>query len=385
MSNQLNNSIMRTTFNTQFYCRKSKADKTNKAPLELSITINGERKFINLPTKLDVDDFAKKRQPQEIKNLLLEWEKKVQESVTTLLNEGTPLTTENLREILRSGGKRSFTIEDCFEGFLKTYRKRVNVDITYSAYRKYELTRDLFYKYANQKAEITTVTPAMMQDYYAELNKKYQPNSSASYMAKTKTIIQYAIDNGKLTINPFQNIRIKREKKEIEFLTEEELNKIATQEYSTDALKRVADVFLVQAYSGLSFVDLESIRREDIIEDNGVYYIQKRRHKTNVEYTAVLFPKGVEILKKYDYKLPIISNQKTNSALKAIARECGINKRVYDHLGRKSYGCMLLNRNIRMETVAKCLGHSQAKTTATYYATLTKNTVVNEVAAAFNG
>lgn len=371
---------MRTTFHTQFYCRKSKADKTNKAPLELSITINGERKFINLPTRIDVDDFAKKRQPQEIKNLIIEWDRKVQESVTTLLNEGTPLTTDNLRDILRTGGKRSFTIEDCFNGFLKTYRKRVNVDLSYSAYRKYELTRDIFFQYTNPKAEITTVTPALIQDYYAELNKKYKPNSSASYMAKTKTVIQYAIDNGKLSINPFQSINIRREKNPIEFLTEEELNRIATQEYSTEALKRVADVFLVQAYSGLSFVDLEGLRKEDISEIDGVYYINKKRHKTKVEYTAVLFPKAIDILKKYDYKLPIISNQKTNSALKAIARECKIDKRVYDHLGRKTYGCMLLNRNVRMETVARCLGHSQVKTTATYYATLTNNTIVKEVA-----
>lgn len=141
---------------------------------------------------------------------------------------------------------------------------------------------------------------------------------------------------------------------------------------------------MVQAYSGLSFVDLECLRKEDINEMDGVYYIHKKRQKTKVEFTAVLFPKAIEILEKYDYKLPIISNQKTNSALKAIARECGIDKRVYDHLGRKSYGCMLLNRKIRMETVAKCLGHSQAKTTATYYATLTKNSVINEVASAFN-
>lgn len=375
---------MRTTFNTQFYCRKSKANNSNQAPLELSIIINGERKFINLPCKCNVDDFNKKRQPQEIKDLILEWEKKIQTSITVLLQEGTPITAETLRDILRTGGIRSYTIDDCFTGFMQILKKRVGVDISYSAYKKYELTRDLFYGYTNKNAEITTVTPALMQDYYAELNKKYKPNTSASYMAKTKTILQFAMDNDKLKINPFQNIHIKREKKDIEFLTEEELNKIATHEYSTEALRKVADVFLVQAYSGLSFVDIESLRKEDIIEDNGVYYIQKRRHKTNVEYTAVIFPKGVDILKKYDYKLPIISNQKTNSALKAIARECEIDKRIYDHLGRKSYGCMLLNRNIRMETVARCLGHSQAKTTATYYATLTKNTVVNEVAAALS-
>lgn len=143
-------------------------------------------------------------------------------------------------------------------------------------------------------------------------------------------------------------------------------------------------MFLVQAYSGLSFVDLEALRSEDIKENGDVYYIHKKRVKTGVEYTAVLFPQAVEILKRYDYKLPIISNQKTNSALKAIARECGIDKRVYDHIGRKSYGTMLLNRGCRLDVVAKALGHSQTKTTATYYASLHKDTVIQEVSAAFN-
>lgn len=241
--NLLNINVMRTTFNTQFYCRKSKAGKDNKAPLELSININGERKFINIPTRCDVNEFNKKRQPQEIRNLLIEWDKKIQEAVATLLNEGTPLTTESLRELIRTGGKRSFTIADCFNGFLKTYRKRVNVDLTYSAYRKYELTQELFYKHFNPNAEITTVTPASINDFYAELNKVYQPNSSASYMAKVKTVIQYAMDNGKLLINPFQSVKIKREKKDIDYLTDEELDLIAKQNYSTNALRKVADVF----------------------------------------------------------------------------------------------------------------------------------------------
>ncbi len=372
---------MRTTFDTRFYCRKSKANNQNQAPLELSITINGTRKFINLPTRCNVDDFNKKKQPQEIRQIVNEWQRKIDDSIVILLQEGTAITAESFRDILRTGGTRSYTIDDCFTDFLKVLKKRVGVNLTYSAYRKYELTQELFYKYFNKESEITTVTPLSMQNYYAELNKQYQPNSSASYMAKTKTILQFAIDNDKLHINPFQGINIRREKKDIEYLTEEELETIRTKEYSTDALKRVADVFLVQAYSGLSFVDLEALRSEDIKENGDVYYIHKKRVKTGVEYTAVLFPQAVEILKRYDYKLPIISNQKTNSALKAIARECGIDKRVYDHIGRKSYGTMLLNRGCRLDVVAKALGHSQTKTTATYYASLHKETVIQEVSA----
>lgn len=374
---------MRTTFNTQYYCRRSKANSHNLAPVELSININGDRKFINLPWKANVDDFNKKRQPTQIQSLMREWDKKVDTAISDILSEGLPLTTDTLRDRLRTGGVKSYTIRDCFEDYLRIIKQRVGMDLTQSAYRKYELTRDLFFDFTDADNEITTVTPALIQEYYIHLQNKYPSlNSSASYIRKTSTIIKFAIDNGKLRVNPFQNIRVKTEKKPIEYLTKEEIAKIESTEYSTAALQRVADVFIVQIYSGLAFSDIERLRKEDIKEQNGVYYIQKPRVKTGVEYTAVLFPKAVEILEKYDYCLPIISNQKTNSALKAIAREASIDKSITDHYGRKTYGCLLLNNNVRMDTVAKALGHARSTTTAKYYAVLEKDTVVNELSQA---
>lgn len=381
---------MRTTFSVTFVCRKSKQNgRTNLSPVQMVIIINGERKCLNLPWKANADEFNKKRQPLEIQKLQNEWRKKVDNVVAELLATNTPLTTDNLRESLRTGGVKSFTIRDCFTQYLSTQYKRVGVDLTHSAYRKMELAAELFFKYTNPDQEITAVTPAMIADYYVTLNQTYQPNSSASYMAKTKTFIQYAIDNGKLTINPFQNIKVKRERKQIEYLTEKEIQLILHHTFSTEALRRCADCFLVQCYSGLSYIDLENLRKEDIQEDNGTYFIRKNRIKTGVEFTAVIFPEAIPILEKYDYKLPIISNQKTNSALKAIARECGIDKRVYDHLGRKSYGTMLLNRtdknghHITIDAVAKCMGHSNSKTTARYYATLHQDTIISEVSKLF--
>lgn len=372
---------MRTTFATNFYCRNSKRTATNVSPVELSIIINGERKFINLPWKENPEEFNKKRQPQHIQNLVREWNKKIDECIADLLAEGTPLTVDTLRESLRTGGTRSYTIRNCFEEYLKTLKKRVGIDMTHGAYRKYELTMELFFKYTNPDNEITTVTPALISDFYADLNRSYQPNSSASYMAKTKTFIKYAMDNGKLKINPFQSVKVKREKKQIEYLTEEEIEKIINTPMSTTALERVRDTFVLQIFCGLAYVDMEALKEEDIKENNGVYYIEKKRVKTGIPYTAVILPKGVEMLKKYNFKMPIISNQKTNSALKAIARECGIDRNIYSHIGRKTYGNLLLNgykdiKPVSLEVTAMCLGHSNPKTTLKYYASVHTETVL---------
>ena len=58
--------VMRTTNSIQFYCRKSKENKNGESPLEMSICLNGERKFINLPIKFKPEEFNRKRQPQTI-------------------------------------------------------------------------------------------------------------------------------------------------------------------------------------------------------------------------------------------------------------------------------------------------------------------------------
>ena len=50
---------MRNTFALAFYCRKSRMDKNGLAPVELAVSINTQRGFINLPVKKDPETFDK--------------------------------------------------------------------------------------------------------------------------------------------------------------------------------------------------------------------------------------------------------------------------------------------------------------------------------------
>lgn len=364
---------------TKFYCRESKKNKEGMAKVELSLTINQKRVFINLPMECNPSTFNSKHRPKEVEDYISLIRIRINEIIVEMLANKEPITAARIREYVRFGGYKSYTIERCCNEFIEIQAKRK--DLTKAAYRKYELSRDLLFEFYNKEDEITAVTPSSMQMFYTSLTSKYNTNTSISYLNKVKTIIKYAIDNGHLKINPFQGLKPKKEVKQIEYLTEKELDKIKNHNYSTDALRRIADVFLVQAYSGLSFIDLEELKKEDIqFLDNGTAYIRKPRHKTGVIFTAVLFQQGLEILQKYDYHLPIISNQKMNTTLKVVALEAGINKNVYSHLGRKTYGTMLINRNISFDMVAKALGHTQTRTTATYYASLQKETILNEIA-----
>ena len=49
---------MRNTFDIAFYCRSSRMNKNGIAPIEMSVSLNGERAFVNLPMKAEPGKFA---------------------------------------------------------------------------------------------------------------------------------------------------------------------------------------------------------------------------------------------------------------------------------------------------------------------------------------
>ena len=371
---------MRTTFNLNIYCRQSKAAKNGYAPLELSIIINGKRCFINLPYKAIPSEVNRKRKPKELQEYINVTMANITKLLTDMAKNDIPLTTNNLRNVIQTGGVQSYTVERLFKDYLALLKKRVGIDLTSGAYRKYELVMELFFNHMDKNKEVTEITPSVIQSFYISLQSQYNNTTSASYIAKTKTFIQYGLDNDKIKINPFQSLKVKREKKKIDYLSEQELSLLSTTHIENDCLNAVRNAFLLQCYSGLSYIDLEHLTENDIqITENGTHYIHKQRVKTGVDYTAVILQQGIQILKNNNYKLKIISNQKMNLYLKQVMVLCNINHNLTTHLGRKTYGHILLNSGVRMETVAKALGHSNSKTTAKYYAEVESNTVIQEI------
>jgi site-specific recombinase XerD len=65
--------------------------------------------------------------------------------------------------------------------------------------------------------------------------------------------------------------------------------------------------------------------------------------------------------------LPLISNQKTNSYLKEIAKDCGIHKNISFHVARHTFATtVMLSNGVPIETVSKLLGHTKLTTTQIY-------------------
>ena len=371
---------MRTTFNIGFVCRQSKVSRSGKSPVEMSIVINGKRTYLVLPRKEDPKMFQKlitSRRMNPLKEYLEQMYQKVLAAQTELMREGKTVTALTIKEYIQNGCTNSYTVEELFRDYLKILAKKCGVSMLYESYRRYELARDRFLKYFGKDKQVNEITNAVISDFYAEMNKKYESPTAAGIMTRLKSFILFGIDNGKIKNNPFSGIKITKKTKEVEFLTEGEIA-IIRQKTLIGRLDKIRDLFLFQCYTGLAYTDMAQLTRSDFQKnEKGQIYIKKHRQKTGICFLTVLFDDALRIAEKYDYELPVLSNQKYNGYLKEIKDLCGITKPLHTHIGRHTAATYLLNRGLPIETVSKIMGHTNIKQTQ-HYAKLLDDSVFRE-------
>lgn len=207
--------------------------------------------------------------------------------------------------------------------------------------------------------------------------KGLKQNTVWSYHKTLKTYIREAINLEIIKKNPYTNFKVKKGNGEWgRYVTPEEMKRIETMDMPTESIDKVRDLFVFQCYTGLAYSDLASFDRKKIYKKGDVFILSGERAKTGIPYTVVLLPKAMEILDKYDWKLPAITNQQYNMRLKIVADACGIEKPLASHYARRTCGMLLLNSGTPIEIVAKVLGHSNIKITQEVYARILDDSVV---------
>ena len=212
-----------------------------------------------------------------------------------------------------------------------------------------------------------------------EIKKKYSQASIYKLTSNLSLFISDAVVDGYLSENPYVAKKMNEDKGKTridEYLTTEEVEKIEKAEMPTHSLSEARDLFLVQCYTGLAYIDLMTydFRKHKSGKKNEL--CTGKRHKTGVEFNFVITSKCRDLLKRYNYVLPKLPNQKYNIKLKLVADAAGIDKNLTSHMGRRTAGTLWLNAGIPIEVVSKCLGHSSIIQTQRAYAKVLDNTIV---------
>ena len=375
-------------WNISFCCRVAKVTKDGLAPIELVITVDGQRSFKRLSMKVSPEEFKRSiscKRDNYIKQYCDSERVKVYEIFRKLEMLGMPITPTIVKEALDNKGiTTSYKLSNLQEDFTAIVSRRVGVDLCLNVYKKYERMMKYVVQFLGNK-ECRLITNSDMKRIVADMKAKYQNSTFANLWVIVKSFITYGINNNRIpNDNLFATIKVVKKPKKVEYLTMEELDRIRKATYSTPSLQRIADFAILEASLGLAYCDLVSIKREDIKEYNGIRYIQKQRAKTGVEYITVVGDEALEILERYNYDISI-TNQSYNRFLKIVALQAGVGKTLHSHLLRHTFAHHQLNeKHLNIATVSKMLGHTNLKQTM-HYCQKHTNTILEEFVIANQG
>jgi site-specific recombinase XerD len=85
-----------------------------------------------------------------------------------------------------------------------------------------------------------------------------------------------------------------------------------------------------------------------------------------VAYVSQLLPPVVNVLEKYGWKVPQIDNADYNHQLKALGVMAGIKTPLHSHLARHTFATYMLRNGVKIENVARMLGHTNITQTQRY-------------------
>lgn len=376
------------TFNISFLVRPSKANKLGEAPIEISLIINGVRSYINTGRRCKPSQFDCNRQlmrrdkdTNEYLNLCKE---KILMCQTQLIKDGIDVTTENIKKLyLDDNLNTKPTLFKQYDEYIITVATKASQNqisdttllkhrVTYSNLKEY-----IKAAYNDDDITLDKINYSFVDGFFNHLRGSKSHNTALKDVGRLKQVILLCFNNGIIPNNPFANWKQSKEHIDVEYLTEDEINLIETKEFTSTRLNQVRDVFIFACYTALAYSDLKSLTNDNFkVDKDGNEWIYKNRTKTNVLSKIPLLPKAKAILERYDYKLPVLSNQKYNCYLDEIGNICEIRKKLHTHLARHSAATMFLNYGVPIEVVSKILGHTNTTQTQ-HYAKLLDNSIMD--------
>ena len=379
-----------------FLLRRNKLNNKGFCPIECRITIDKQRKpfstglFIK-PKNWDVESQTAKPPNQEndfINTQLSLIKHKVNQAFLFLQVQENKFTPEDIYKQYK-GEKldKERTVLEMFDLHIARQTKLVGVSTTVVSIAKFTQTRKhtetfIWNEFRKKDYPLKSLKMSFINEfeYYLKAEKKFKPHTVYKTIQRFRQMIKLAVGLDYLVKDPFLLYKTHKPKKEVVFLTIEELKELEEHQFASERLQQVADMFIFCCYTGLPYQEMANLKKSDIITGfDQQEWISITRQKTDRRYSIPLLSRAKEILDKYandEELLPVVSNQRFNSYLKEIAERVGINKHLTHHLARKTFAStVLLFNDVPMEIVSELLGHSEISVTQGHYAKVVQKKV----------
>ena len=354
--------------------RLKRATSKHEVSVELCFCAKRQRKYFSTGVKVTTTQWSdaskmvvKRKDADELNEIIQAYRARANEIISKMVKEGCCDLNVVISQMNGEDEGTSF-IEYC-------ERRRNERKVCEHTKKRY----DVFIKFLKTWGKIKSfqdcnVSKVRAMDEYLHRQDKAQC-TIYDYHKYLKLFINDAMIDGLIEQNPYKFLPFhigKGEKQYVDCVTEEQFAAIKKLKLSTPHIHHARDLFLFQCFTGLAYSDLASFNYANCEEIGGKMFYHAKRTKTDTDFVFQLLKPALEILQKYDFKLPRMSNQRYNDYLKAIGQMVGVD-RLHTHMGRATAATLFLSKGMPINIVARVLGHTTLRQTTRYARTLNKD------------
>lgn len=280
-----------------------------------------------------------------------------------------------------------------YELFLKQ-KKEDNTDQanTKSTLDRYGYNRDLlksFSEHTKYKLKFKTINKEFYNKFikYCVEEKKHSTNTLSRNIGLLKTFLYWSIHNKFTYHDEFKEFKnIKRFATDEVALTKDQIDELFNFDLSKNhRLGKVRDLFVFGAATSLRFENFINVNRRDIY-DGFINVIDVKDNSKTLSIPINHYSKTV--LEKYDYVLPLISNQNFNKYIKELFKlmkydeivkktmkygneivetESFFYERISSHTARRSFITIMKNNSVPDKIIMSYTGHKSLEVFNNYY------------------
>ncbi|MHC1702819.1 MAG: site-specific integrase [Tenuifilaceae bacterium] len=385
-----------------FWLNSCKSNNNRLVPIYLRVT--QDKKYFTMTTGkyIQSSDWDKKRgkvkgvndNAVSVNEHLETIKLKIQRIINQLEISNKPFTVFTIKDILRGKNSSGMKFLKVFDSHIHEINNLLGKDYSQATLIKYKTTRSRLAEFITIYSkridiDVDEVNNEFMDGFITFLKTNYNnsQNTCHKQFQRLSKILRIAVQRGYCTEYPLKNYSVKKPSREVEYLTQDEIDRIACATVHIHRLELIRDFFVFSCYTGLGFSEIEKLSMSDLMVggDNHTW-INVKRKKTGKTYQVPLFPIAQEILNKYkgtsnnDKVFPVPSNSKYNAYLKEIAVIAGISKNLTTHLARKSFSVSVcLTNGISIGSLSLLLGHSSIGITISAYSKIVDRRLLEEV------
>ncbi|MEZ4801144.1 MAG: site-specific integrase [Gelidibacter sp.] len=381
---------------------KSKLNSNGKCPIKCRVTYKKERKEFSTGFLISPQAWKSKKQ------LVTEKEENYD-----FINTQLGIINQEINQayLFLQVNKDSFGVSDIvkkFKGevdskeigvmqsywlFCKYLKKLIDKELNKETYDKYvvygsHLQDFIKWKFKSNDIQLESIKSSFLTqyEYYLKTEKNFQQSSLNKVIQRFRRSIRYSVSEDYLKKDPFMLYKAKTVKKEIFYLSKEQLSTLEEKDFGIDRVNTIRDLFVFCCYTGLAFKEMVNLKKSQIVEEfDGELWLIIKRAKTSRTYKVPLLPQARQIMGNYEntsseYLFKSISNANFNAYLKEIADIIGVQFNLTHHIARKTFATtVLLYNDVPMEIVSKLLGHSKMQTTQEHYGDIVQNKISEQM------